>query len=92
MTSIVTFFIITSLTIVYFFTKFHPENLAKQLLMVILNALVNFGFFYCLIYIRDPKSEALVRISIDSHQILKFDVELGEIPMDYEVTANFFTP
>ena len=72
--------------------RIFPDSLTKQLLVLGVNSIIFIVLITTFILYRNINGDATVRVNIDSSSTLKFDVLLGSIPMNREVTANFYTP
>ncbi len=83
---------LTSLLILYVGHKVFPDSLTKQLLVLGVNSVIFIVLITTFTLYRNINGEASVKIKIDSSTTLKFDVLLGSIPMNREVTANFYAP
>ena len=82
-------FLITSLLILYGGHKLFEGNLMKQLGMLALNFLIFLILIGTFSYYQVDNGNSQLTLSIHEKDILKFDVVLGSIPMNNEVTVDF---
>ena len=91
-TVFVTLFLLVSLVLLYVGHRIFPDSLTKQLLVLGVNSIIFIVLITTFTLYRNINGDATVRVNIDSSSTLKFDVLLGSIPMNREVTANFYAP
>lgn len=88
----VTLFLLTSLLLLYVGHRLFADSLKKQLLVLFVNSVIFIVLITTFTLYRNINGDAIVTVNIDSSSTLKFDVLLGSIPMNREVTANFYAP